>query len=206
LQIAKRGHVLGLLPIHPLEAVHRLLQFQHALDRLAHLAERLLDCQRLIPILQHVGESALQDSWQPAAEEGDDDPILGDEARERPQRPAPMFGGGSHAASNPAQQQHVPSAPRPEIRNGGSVELAESALPDSEFGEIYVNIGRREGARAADFLRLLTERAGIDKLSIRRIRVRERNAFVSVRKDDVAKAVAALTGATIAVSAELEPS
>jgi ATP-dependent RNA helicase DeaD len=146
-------------------------------------------------------------TWQPAAEEGDDDPILGDEARERPQRPAPMFGGGSHAASNPAQaHQHVPSSPRPEIRNGGSVELAESALPDSDFGEIYVNIGRREGARAADFLRLLTERAGIDKLSIRRIRVRERNAFVSVRKDDVAKAVAALTGATIAgkiASAEL---
>ena len=146
-------------------------------------------------------------TWQPAAEEGDDDPILGDEARERPQRPAPMFGGGSHAASSPAQaQQHVPSAPRPEVRNGGSVELAGSALPDSDFGEIYVNIGRREGARAADFLRLLTERAGIDKLSIRRIRVRERNAFVSVRKDDVVKAVAALTGATIAgkiASAEL---
>jgi ATP-dependent RNA helicase DeaD len=146
-------------------------------------------------------------TWQPAAEEGDDDPILGDEARERPARPAPMFGGGSHAASNPAQHQpQQQSAPRPEVRHGGSVELAESPLPDSDFGEIYVNIGRREGARAADFLRLLTERAGIDKLSIRRIRVRERNAFVSVRKDDVAKAVTALTGATIAgkiASAEL---
>ena len=55
-----------------------------------------------------------------------------------------------------------------------------------KFGEIYVNVGRREGARAADFLRLLTEGAGIDKASIRRIRVRERNAVVSVRKDDVA--------------------
>jgi ATP-dependent RNA helicase DeaD len=142
-------------------------------------------------------------TWQPAAEEGDDDPILGDEARERPRGAGPVFTSGPHAATNPSQQQHQHAAPaaRPEPRNAGNpanADLAESALPDSDFGEIYVNVGRREGARAADFLRLLTERAGIDKLSIRRIRVRERNAFVSVRKDDVAKAVAALTGATVA--------
>jgi ATP-dependent RNA helicase DeaD len=136
-------------------------------------------------------------TWQPAAEEGDDDPILGDEARERPRNPAPLFASGPHAASTPTgSPAYAAGAPRPELRSGGDV--AEGALPDGDFGEIYVNVGRREGARAADFLRLLTERAGIDKLSIRRIRVRERNAFVSVRKDDVAKAVAALTGATIA--------
>jgi ATP-dependent RNA helicase DeaD len=137
-------------------------------------------------------------TWQPAAEEGDDDPILGaEEPRERQFRAAPTFGNAPHAATSPGHA-HVAPAPRPEIRSGGSVDATADALPDGDFGEIYVNVGRREGARAADFLRLLTERAGIDKLSIRRIRVRERNAFVSVRKDDVAKAVAALTGATIA--------
>ena len=144
-------------------------------------------------------------TWQPAAEEGDDDPILGNEARERPRGAAGTFTPGPHAATNPGHAPaqayaHPAPAPRSEPRgaSNGNVELAESALPDSDFGEIYVNVGRREGARAADFLRLLTEGAGIDKASVRRIRVRERNAFVSVRKDDVAKAVAALTGATIA--------
>ncbi len=142
-------------------------------------------------------------TWQPAAEEGDDDPILGDEAREtRSRAPSPPFVTSLHAASSPggspAPIAPAPRPERPESKSGGSNDAVTEALPDGDFGEIYVNVGRREGARAADFLRLLTERAGIDKLSVRRIRVRERNAFVSVRKDDVAKAVAALTGATIA--------
>ncbi|MEO5729592.1 MAG: DbpA RNA binding domain-containing protein, partial [Byssovorax sp.] len=140
-------------------------------------------------------------TWQPAAEEGDDDPILGDEAREMRPRTStgPALANSPHAASNPGgASAHGAATTRSELRSGGGADVGAEALLDSDFGEIYVNIGRREGARAADFLRLLTERAGIDKLSIRRIRVRERNAFVSVRKDDVAKAVAALTGATIA--------
>ena len=58
LQSPKHTRVLGLLPIHPFQTVHRLLQFQDAFDRLAHLAKRLLHGQRLIPILQHVGEDA----------------------------------------------------------------------------------------------------------------------------------------------------
>ena len=139
-------------------------------------------------------------TWQPAAEEGDDDPILGDEAREtRSRAPSPPFVTSLHAASSPGgSPAPIAATPRLESKSGGSNDAVTEALPDGDFGEIYVNVGRREGARAADFLRLLTERAGIDKLSVRRIRVRERNAFVSVRKDDVAKAVAALTGATIA--------
>jgi ATP-dependent RNA helicase DeaD len=64
--------------------------------------------------------------------------------------------------------------------------------------EIYVNVGRRDGARAADFQRVLTERAGIDRALVRRIRVRDRNAFVSVRREDLAKALASLQGASIA--------
>jgi ATP-dependent RNA helicase DeaD len=69
---------------------------------------------------------------------------------------------------------------------------------EGDFAEIYINVGRRDGARAADFQRVLTERGGIDRADVRRIRVRERNAFVSVRKDDLAKALAALGGASVA--------
>jgi ATP-dependent RNA helicase DeaD len=160
-------------------------------------------------------------TWQPAEEEGDDEPILGDEARERPRSSGPAYGVGPHAASNPGSgsgsapsaaptrpeaprpemqrpEMQRPEMPRPEMQRPEAKSAEGDAGSDADFGEIYVNIGRREGARAADFQRLLTERAGIDKQSIRRIRVRERNAFVSVRKEDVAKAVAALTGATIA--------
>ncbi|APR77154.1 DEAD-box ATP-dependent RNA helicase CshA [Minicystis rosea] len=125
-------------------------------------------------------------TWQPPEEEGDDEPILGSEREARGRR--------RHAEPRPAPEANAPiiSEPTP------ATEAAPSAEGDVDLAEIYVNIGRREGARAADFQRILTERAGLDKANVRRIRVRERNAFVSVRREDLATALAALTGATIA--------
>jgi ATP-dependent RNA helicase DeaD len=76
--------------------------------------------------------------------------------------------------------------------------VAAEAELEGDFAEIYVNVGRRDGARAADFQQILTERAGLARAHVRRIRVRERNAFVSVRREDLARALAALGGATIA--------
>lgn len=69
---------------------------------------------------------------------------------------------------------------------------------DADFVEIFVNIGRRDGARAADFQRVLHERDAVGKDDVRRIRVRERNAFVSVRKTALTNALKAFAGATIA--------
>jgi ATP-dependent RNA helicase DeaD len=158
-------------------------------------------------------------SWQPAAEEGDDEPILGSEAQ-APRRPhearapyeaRPAYGGGQ--AERPREQrdsreqrdQREPREPReprnqpreatPEVAIAGGGAPAEL---DEDLAEIYVNVGRRDGARASDFQRILTEVAGLDKANVRRIRVRERNAFVSVRKQDLVGALAALSGATIA--------
>jgi ATP-dependent RNA helicase DeaD len=133
-------------------------------------------------------------NWQPPAEEGDDEPILGQggERIERPSRGERRRERGPEAA--PREEARVTMGD-PERVPQTSATTAEN---DADFAEIYVNVGRREGARAADFQRILTERAGIDKAFVRRIRVRERNAFVSVRKDDLAKAIEALTGATIA--------
>jgi ATP-dependent RNA helicase DeaD len=76
--------------------------------------------------------------------------------------------------------------------------MGEGAEDEGDFAEIYVNVGRRDGVRAADYQRTLTERAGLDRAHVRRIRVRERNAFVSVRRDDLARALAALNGASLA--------
>ncbi|KYF89441.1 hypothetical protein BE20_20435 [Sorangium cellulosum] len=92
--------------------------------------------------------------------------------------------------------------PAVEIESGepGESPRAEPSRDeaDSEFVEVFINLGRRDGARAADFQRALIERAGMAKGDIRRIRVRERNAFVSVPKAELARVVAALNGATIA--------
>lgn len=133
-------------------------------------------------------------TWQPPEEEGDDEPILGasQDGRRPPRTP--------HGAAEHAVAVSPTHAPAPQASQGP--ESAErgpaGAEVEGDFAEIYINVGRRDGARAADFQRILTERAGIDRASVRRIRVRERNAFVSVRRDDLAKALAALSGAQVA--------
>jgi ATP-dependent RNA helicase DeaD len=78
--------------------------------------------------------------------------------------------------------------------------------PDGGEGirEIFVNVGRRDGAKPSDFQSLL-EKHGISG-ETDYIRVRHSHAFVGVRSELVERAVAALNGAQIAgqtASAEL---
>ncbi len=187
-------------------------------------------------------------TWQPAAEEGDDEPILGaGEERlprlpvtpgydprpypplraargaRRPSRRATPFAtsdngaergrgrGQPPAASDEGGERNrgrgfppPPAAASPFAEAGSTpraaapADVAGAEGDPADFAEIYVNVGRRDGARAADFQQILTERAGLDRSHVRRIRVRERNAFVSVRRDDLPRALAALGGASIA--------
>jgi ATP-dependent RNA helicase DeaD len=44
----------------------------------------------------------------------------------------------------------------------------------------------------------LLDQIGLDKADVKRIRVRERNAFVSVRRSELQRAVAGLSAATLA--------
>jgi ATP-dependent RNA helicase DeaD len=126
-------------------------------------------------------------TWQPPEEEGDDQPILAaaDQAGAPSRERAPRRG-----AERPG-----PSADRP----GPAVAPAATPLGTEaeDLAEVFVNVGRRDGARAADLARLLTERAGVASEDVKRIRVRERNAFVSVHKNNVAKVIAALSGAPL---------
>ncbi len=64
----------------------------------------------------------------------------------------------------------------------------------ADFVQIFVNVGKRDGAAPTDLQRMLTENAGIDRKDTGRIRVRDRNSFVSVRKGDLDKALAAFVG------------
>ncbi len=113
-------------------------------------------------------------AWSPPEEEGDDEPLL--PARER--RPAP-----------PARQPTSSAA----SADGAS----NAAAPPGDFVELFVGVGRRDGARAQDLLKALVD-AGIDKDHVRRIRVRDRHAFVAVLSADAARATAELNGRAIA--------
>jgi ATP-dependent RNA helicase DeaD len=116
-------------------------------------------------------------TWQPPEEEGDDQPILG----------ALAAGRGADSAQGSTRRSAEPEPVASPV-----------ASNDADFVEIFVNIGRRDGARAADFQRVLHERDAVGKDDVRRIRVRERNAFVSVRKTALTNALRAFAGATIA--------
>ena len=83
-------------------------------------------------------------------------------------------------------------------RPSGERVAAPGEALDDDYTELFITVGRRDGVRANDLLRALVETAGIDKDTVRRIRVRDRHAFVGVRKTDADAAIAKLHGTTLA--------
>jgi ATP-dependent RNA helicase DeaD len=75
---------------------------------------------------------------------------------------------------------------------------AESSTPREDFAEIYVNVGRRDGAKPSDFHAVLEARAGLGPDAADYVRVRHRHSFVGTKKDLLDRVLAALNGATIA--------
>jgi ATP-dependent RNA helicase DeaD len=142
-------------------------------------------------------------NWSPPEEEGDDEPLLParadrDAGRDagRDDRREDRRGGrgsserrGSSEGRGGAPELHA----EPPARPGGSFEE-----DDAPYAELFLGVGRRDGARAQDVLRALVEQAGLDKDHVRRIRVRDRHTFAGVRKDDAERAIAALNGNAIA--------
>lgn len=112
-------------------------------------------------------------TWQPPEEEGDDQPILGE---------APV-----------APIRELPSRdPAPQMHRATDVQ----APPAGDYAEIFVSIGRRDGVRSSDLQELLVDHIGLDKDDVKRIRVRERNAFVSVRKSEAQRAIDGISKAS----------
>ncbi len=66
-----------------------------------------------------------------------------------------------------------------------------------DVAEIYVNVGRRDGAKPSDYQAVL-ESVGLSLEQTDYIRVRHRHAFVGVRPEYLEKALEVLNGATIA--------
>lgn len=69
---------------------------------------------------------------------------------------------------------------------------------DPSFAQLFLNIGRRDGLRPGDVQRLLVEIAHLDDAQQGRIRMRERITFVSVRPEELERAIASLAGHVVA--------
>jgi ATP-dependent RNA helicase DeaD len=92
--------------------------------------------------------------------------------------------------------QEVANAARESDELDG-VDGSEGAALDPNVAEIYVNVGRRDGAKPSDYQAAL-EGAGVGSEGTGYIRVRHRHAFVGVRHEFLERALEALNGATIA--------
>jgi ATP-dependent RNA helicase DeaD len=98
-------------------------------------------------------------------------------------------------------------APPPMRREQGPDSASVPALPrrgqdlddrpePPGFVQLFVNVGKRDGLRADDVQRLFGAK-GVLEGETGRIRIRDRNTFVSVRKEAVDRAIDALTGEAI---------
>jgi ATP-dependent RNA helicase DeaD len=122
-------------------------------------------------------------TWEPAAENDDDKPIFAEGAKRGAELPEPPPMPGTTESS---------AGDRPREPDGGRERTTEL-----EGGiQLFVNVGRRDGARASDLQGML-EAAGFAKDEIGPIRVRDRNSFVSVRREAAEKGIAAFTGKTV---------
>ena len=126
------------------------------------------------------------------------DDLPGYTVSEAPLAP-PISAPAAAAAAPEAREREPDSAPRPE-----RAEKSDRGGDDGDFApardgiaEIYVSIGRRDGARPSDIQNVL-EQNGLLAEQTDYIRVRQRNTFVGVKTEYLEKAVSALNGAAIA--------
>jgi ATP-dependent RNA helicase DeaD len=111
-------------------------------------------------------------SWSPPAEAGDDEPLLPSNSRQRP-----------------------------EARDTASAQPSTSTtldVDDGSYVELFMGVGRRDGVRAQDLFEGPHRGGRRRKDNVRRIRVRDRHAFVAVRREDATRAAGQLNGSSIA--------
>jgi ATP-dependent RNA helicase DeaD len=126
-------------------------------------------------------------TWEPPVDADDDRPIL-NESQQQQQAATLARSEGNDRGNDRERNRGREPAPAPG---------RDDARPDDpDFAQIFVNVGRRDGAKLEDFQQFLTAVPPEDTGSIR---VRDRNTFVSIRKGaSFDRAVAALAGKVIA--------
>ncbi|GAB4215810.1 MAG: hypothetical protein OHK0013_41700 [Sandaracinaceae bacterium] len=65
---------------------------------------------------------------------------------------------------------------------------------DASYSNVFLNVGRRDGTRVGDILRLFEQSTGIGKDALGRIRIRDRHSFVAVPTERVEEALTKLAG------------
>lgn len=88
--------------------------------------------------------------------------------------------------------------PRFTVSDGdqAAAERRPAAARTDDTVELFVNVGKREGLDAAWLQRLLTDK-GVAEDDVRRINVRDRMSYVTVKKGSYERAVAALNGEVV---------
>ena len=78
-------------------------------------------------------------------------------------------------------------------QNNAAQDVADN---DSDVSFLYLNVGRRDGVRPGEIVKLLAEACELDKAEVGRIRIRDRHTFVGVPADRIEDIVTQLTGKT----------
>jgi ATP-dependent RNA helicase DeaD len=145
--------------------------------------------------------------WEPKAEKDDDEPILagggaaggntsGERARLAPPLPSFTVSEDAPVSSEPETVKRVPRRPAAAHATAPS-DAGPPDEGDEGFAQVFLNVGRRDGVKAGDLQKLLTEKAGIDRKDTGRIRVRDRISFVGVKPESLDQAIAAFAGEVI---------
>jgi ATP-dependent RNA helicase DeaD len=94
--------------------------------------------------------------------------------------------------------RYTESEAAPPARDAASParDMVDEAPLGADFVQMFVNVGKREGVRASDLQKLLSDK-GIAAEDTGRIRVRDRMSFVPVKKTAFDRAVAALSGSVV---------
>ncbi len=87
----------------------------------------------------------------------------------------------------------VEDAPKESHSNGGETKAEPEPASNSEFVSLYVNVGKRDGARLSDLQSALDE-AGIGADETGRITIRQRHSFIEVRPTQQDEAIDKLSG------------
>ncbi len=165
------------------------------------VARRLLthpDAERLLAGLMRAFFGVAQDVDESAAAARRD-------RRARP-APAPRPEPRSETKPEPRSEPRPEPAPQPERVAAAPSRAAEEAREDDERERVddeegdedavflYVNVGRRDGVRPGEIIRLLAEECSLDKSEVGRIRIRDRHTFVGVPREKADSIVTQLQG------------
>jgi ATP-dependent RNA helicase DeaD len=109
----------------------------------------------------------------------------------------------------PTVPPEPPRVPRGEFgaERNGEDGGRDDQPKNPDAAELFVNVGRKDGAKASDFYSILEAKSGISIDDTDYVNVRQRHTFIGLRKELLDRALDALNGAMIAGrEAAAEPS